>query len=82
MVREIASGPSMTVAQLVLNEEVAAADRWHQWQVRNAVASRTAARRARIAFAVIFAGTGAWLGLQLLNPSFWQIGRASCRERV
>ena len=61
----------MSVVQSVSPEEVAAAERWHQWQVRNAAASRTGARRARIAFTVIFAGLGVWLGLQLLNPSLW-----------
>lgn len=61
----------MTVVQPGSPEEVAAAERWRQWQVRNAVASRADARRARIAFTVIFAGMGAWFGLQLLNPSFW-----------
>ena len=71
MASDIASRPSMSVVQSVSPEEVAAAERWHQWQARNAVASRTGARLARIAFAVIFAGLGAWLGLQLLNPSFW-----------
>ena len=71
MVSDTASRPSMSLVQSVSPEEVAAAERWHQWQVRYAVASRTGARQARIAFAVIFAGMGTWLGLQLLNPSFW-----------
>lgn len=71
MVPDIAPRPSTSVLQPVSPEEVAAAERWRQWQVRNAVASRIGARRARIAFAVIFAGMGAFLGLQLLNPSFW-----------
>jgi hypothetical protein len=71
MVPDIASRPAMSVVQPVSPEEVAAAERWHQWQVRNAVASRTGARRARIAFGVIFAGVGAWLGLQLLTPLLW-----------
>ena len=71
MVPAIAPRPSMSVVQPVSPEDVAAAERWHQWQVRNAVASRTGARRARIAFTVIFAGLGVWLGVQLLNPSFW-----------
>jgi hypothetical protein len=60
----------MSVLAAVASEEDAA-ERWRQWQLRNAVASRTAARRARIAFSVIFAGLGAWIGLQLLNPSLW-----------
>jgi hypothetical protein len=71
MVPDMVSRPSMSVVQSASPEEVAAAERWHQWQLRYAAVSRTGARRARIAFAVIFAGPGAWLGLQLLNPSFW-----------
>lgn len=71
MVPDSASRPSMSVVPSVSPEEVAAAERWHQWQVRNAVASRISARRARIAFTVLFAGLGAWLGLVLLNPSLW-----------
>jgi hypothetical protein len=53
-----------------LEEENASAERWRQWQVRNAVSSRNSAKQARIAFAVLFAGLGVWLGLQLLAPSF------------
>lgn len=49
----------------------ASAERWHQWQLRNAVINRKEARRARIAFTVLFVGLGAWLGLQLLAPSLW-----------
>ena len=71
MVPEIASRPSMSVVQTVSPEEDASAERWHQWQVRSAVTSRKDAKRARIAFAVLFAGLGAWLGLQLLVPSLW-----------
>ena len=71
MVPDMASRPSMSVVQSVSPEDVAADERWHQWQMRNAVASRTGARRARIAFTIVFAGLGAWLGLQLLNPSLW-----------
>ena len=70
MVPAIAPRPSMSVLQPVSPEDVAAAERWHQWQVRNVVASRIGARRARIAFTGIFAGLGGWLGV-LLNPSFF-----------
>jgi hypothetical protein len=48
---------------------VASADRWRQWQQRNAVTSRKDARRALIAFAIIFAVWGAWFGRLLLAPS-------------
>ena len=68
MVPETASRPSMSVAQTAPFEEVASAERWRQWQQRNAVTSRIDARRARIAFTVIFAALGTWFGLQLLPP--------------
>jgi hypothetical protein len=71
MVSDMAPRPSMSVVQPVSPEEVAADERWHQWQMRNAVSSRKSAKQARVAFTVVFAGLGAWLGLQLLNPSFW-----------
>jgi hypothetical protein len=60
----------MSVVQAVSPESVASADRWRQWQLRNAVTSRKDATRARIAFTVIFAVLGAWVGrLLLLAPS-------------
>ena len=71
MVPDIASRPSMSAVPTVSPEEDAAAERWRQWQLRHAVASRKDAKRARIAFTVLFAGLGAWLGLQLLAPSLW-----------
>jgi hypothetical protein len=48
---------------------VASAERWRQWQQRNAVTSRNDATRARIAFTVIFVVLGAWIGRLLLAPS-------------
>ena len=48
---------------------VASAERWRQWQLGNAVTSRKDAKRALIAFAVIFAVWGAWFGRLLLAPS-------------
>jgi hypothetical protein len=48
---------------------VVSADRWRQWQQRNAVTSRKDATHALIAFAVIFALWGAWFGRLLLAPS-------------
>jgi hypothetical protein len=71
MVPDTASRPSMTAVQTVSPEEDASAERWRQWQLRNVVTSRKDARRARIAFPVLFAGLGAWLGLQLQAPSLW-----------
>jgi hypothetical protein len=61
----------MSVAQAVVPEAEASAERWRQWQARNAVTSRADAKRVRIAFAILFAGMSAWLGLQLLSPSLW-----------
>jgi hypothetical protein len=48
---------------------VASAGRWRQWQLRNAVTSRKDAKRALIAFAVIFAVWGVWFGRLVLAPS-------------
>ena len=69
MVSDTASRPSMSVVPAVSPEEVASAERWRKWQRRNAVTSRKDAKRARIAFTVIFVVLGAWLGGQLLAPS-------------
>lgn len=55
--------------QVVSPENVASTARWGQWQQRNAVTSRKDAMRARIAFAVIFAVLGAWIGRLLLASS-------------
>jgi hypothetical protein len=69
MVPDIAPRASLSAIQAVSPEEDASAQRWHQWQLRNAAASRKGARRARTAFTAIFAVLGAWLGVQLLAPS-------------
>jgi hypothetical protein len=71
MVSDTASRPPLSAVQALSLEEDASAERWRQWQVRNAVSSRKSAKQARIAFTVLFAGLGAWLGLQLLSPSLW-----------
>ena len=72
MVSDTASRPQVSVVQAVsLEQENASAERWRQWQVRNVVSGRKSAKQARIAFTVLFAGLGVWLGLQLLAPSFW-----------
>lgn len=71
MVPDIASRPSMGAVQTVSPDKDAFAERWRQWQVGNVVSSRADAKRARIAFTALFAGMGAWLGLQLLAPSLW-----------
>ena len=72
MVSETASRPPLSAVQTVSREEEdASGERWRQWQVRNAVSSRKSAKQARIAFTIVFAGLGIWLGLQLLAPSFW-----------
>jgi hypothetical protein len=69
MVPDTASRPSMSVVQAVSPENVTSAERWRQWQLRNAVTSRTDAKRARIAFTLIFAVLGAWVGRLLFAPS-------------
>jgi hypothetical protein len=71
MVSDTASRPSMSAVQAVSPEEDASAERWRQWQLRYDVSSRKDAKRVRIAFTLLFAGLGAWLGLQLLAPSLW-----------
>jgi hypothetical protein len=59
----------MSAVQTVSPQEDASAERWRMWQLRNSVISRKGAKRARIAFTLLLAGLGAWLGLQLLAPS-------------
>lgn len=73
MVSDVASHPSLSAVHDVSPEqqEEGSAERWRKWQVRNAVSSRSSARQARVAFTVIFAAVGAWLGL-LLIPSLWR----------
>ena len=75
MVPNTASRSSLSEVHTVSpEEEDASAERWRQWQVRNAVSSRKSAKQARIAFTVVFAGLGVWLGLQLLAPSLPPFG--------
>jgi hypothetical protein len=69
MVSDTSPRPSLSAVHAVSLEEDAAAERWRQWQLRNAASSRKSAKQARIVFIVLFAGLGAWLGLLLLNPS-------------
>jgi hypothetical protein len=72
MVSNTASRAPVSAVQTVSpEEEVASAERWRQWQVRNDVSSRKSARQARVVFRVLVAGVGTWLGLQFLLPSFW-----------
>ena len=72
MVPETASRSPLNAMQAVVSpDEGVFAERWSQWQLRNAATSRADARRARIAFTVIFAVLGVSLGLQLLAPSLW-----------
>ena len=70
MVPNLASRPPVSLVPVVPSEDAASAERWREWQGQNAVTSRADARRARIAFTLLFVATGAWLGLQLLTPSF------------
>jgi hypothetical protein len=70
MVSETASHPALSAVQVVSSDEVdASAERWRQWQVRNAVTRRKSTRQAHIGFTVLFVVLGVWLGLQLLVPS-------------
>lgn len=71
MVLDIASRTSMRIVDGGSGDEDGAAERWHQWQAQNRVSGRKSATQARIAFTVLFAGLGGWVGLQLFNPSFW-----------
>jgi hypothetical protein len=72
MVSGTAPRPPLSAVQAVsLEEENASAERWGQWQVRNAVSSRKSAKQARIAFTVLFTALGVWLGFVLLNTSLW-----------
>jgi hypothetical protein len=71
MVSDTASRPALSAVQAISLQEDAFAERWRQWQQRNAVTSRTDARRARIAFTILFTGLGACLALVLLNPLLW-----------
>ena len=69
MVTDVASRAPMSAVQTHSPDEDASDERWRQWQPRNAQTSRKNTRWARIAFIVIFAALGVWLGLQLLAPS-------------
>ena len=71
MVSETASRLPLSAAHAVSLEGGASAERWSQWQLRNGVSSRKSDRQARVAFTLLFAGLGAWLGLLLLNSSLW-----------
>jgi hypothetical protein len=68
MVSDFASRPPLSVVQAASPAEPSD-ERWRQWQVGNAVSSRKSGKQARIAFTVLFAGLGVWLGLQLLAPT-------------
>jgi hypothetical protein len=71
MVTDVASRATLSAVQTLSSDEDTSAERWHQWQLRNAVTSRKDARRARIAFTAIYAALGVWLGLQWLTPLLW-----------
>ena len=71
MVPDTASRSSLNAVQAVSPAADVFAERWSQWQLRNAATSRTGARRARMVFIVIFTALGASLAFQLLAPSLW-----------
>ena len=64
----IASRASLSAVQAVSPDEDAA-DRWRQWQLRNAEAHRSEARRMRLVFMGLFAVLGMWLAFELLAAS-------------
>jgi hypothetical protein len=66
MVSDVASRPPLSAVQAASADDDASAERWRQWQLRNAVSSRKSAQQAVIAFTVLFAGLGVWLALLLL----------------
>ena len=43
------------------------ATRWREWQVKNEAGERLGARRARLAFTLIFIALGLWFGVQLVS---------------
>jgi hypothetical protein len=47
------------------------AERWREWQFRNAKSSRRAVTRARIAIAVMLTMATVWLAVQLLSSPVW-----------
>jgi hypothetical protein len=47
--------------------EEAHAERWLEWQVNNQHGQRQGARRARMAFTLIFIALGIWFSLQLVS---------------
>jgi len=44
------------------------AERWRQWQLRNAKSNRSSAIQARVAIVIVLTGLTAWLGLLLSSP--------------
>ena len=69
MVPDMASRASLSAVQTISPDEDASAARWHQWQLRNAAASRRDARRMRFVFVALFVALGIWMGIQLLAPA-------------
>ena len=69
MLSDIVSRAPLNAVQTVSSGEDASAERWHQWQSRNAATNRTDARRMRFVFTALFAALGIWLGIHLLAPS-------------
>jgi hypothetical protein len=71
MVPDTASRPPVSAVPSMSPQDDAYAERWRQWQHHNAVTSRREARRAHVAFTILFAGVCVWLGLQLLGLPLW-----------
>jgi hypothetical protein len=56
----------MSITTIAPTED-SSAERWRQWQLRNAESSRKSATRARIVFGAIFTTLVILMGLQLLS---------------
>ena len=69
MVPSATLGTPLSAVQAISPDEDTSAERWRQWQLRNAESNRKDARRMRIVFTALFAALGMWLGIQLLSPS-------------
>ena len=69
MVPDPAPSAALSAVQTVPTDEGTSAERWRQWQLKNAETYRTDAKRMRVVFTAVFAAVGLWLGIQLLAPA-------------
>jgi hypothetical protein len=52
---------------LVSTTDEAHAKSWRAWQVKNEIAQRRGAQRARMVFTLIFIALGVWFGVQFVS---------------